>query len=73
MKYHVKSGLDIRKLVALFTRAWIEINICQCFPQAQAVALFTRAWIEIVTVWDNWSANDVALFTRAWIEIVQRL
>ena len=25
LKYHVKSGLNIRKLVALFTRAWIEI------------------------------------------------
>ena len=33
--------------VALFTRAWIEINIGQRTAKKESVALFTRAWIEI--------------------------
>ena len=34
--------------VALFTRAWIEIDsVLYCHVLAE-VALFTRAWIEIV-------------------------
>ena len=57
-------------LVALFTRAWIEINshpthICA----TMCVALFTRAWIEIPSVHKPRRAYTVALFTRAWIEI----
>ena len=37
-------------IVALFTRAWIEIH--DIFPSMAVypVALFTRAWIEIATV-----------------------
>ena len=34
-------------MVALFTRAWIEIHISTDTPLADGVALFTRAWIEI--------------------------
>ena len=34
-------------MVALFTRAWIEIDIRQANGNAGYVALFTRAWIEI--------------------------
>ena len=34
--------------VALFTRAWIEIDsVLYCHVLAEQVALFTRAWIEI--------------------------
>ena len=35
-------------MVALFTRAWIEISKCRSIFHPRAVALFTRAWIEIV-------------------------
>ena len=35
------------KIVALFTRAWIEITILSNTLLAVHVALFTRAWIEI--------------------------
>ena len=35
------------KLVALFTRAWIEIMSLLIELKTVAVALFTRAWIEI--------------------------
>ena len=35
-------------LVALFTRAWIEIAIAIIDKSLPEVALFTRAWIEIV-------------------------
>ena len=35
------------QLVALFTRAWIEIFFLLLSDQFQHVALFTRAWIEI--------------------------
>ena len=34
-------------MVALFTRAWIEIVSITVISVANAVALFTRAWIEI--------------------------
>ena len=34
-------------LVALFTRAWIEINDKKLKELKRYVALFTRAWIEI--------------------------
>ena len=34
-------------MVALFTRAWIEISSVPLVYPSTAVALFTRAWIEI--------------------------
>ena len=34
-------------MVALFTRAWIEINRLELKNVSLTVALFTRAWIEI--------------------------
>ena len=34
-------------LVALFTRAWIEISVLSHLNYGSAVALFTRAWIEM--------------------------
>ena len=37
----------MRSLVALFTRAWIEIPGLWILPHLEQVALFTRAWIEI--------------------------
>ena len=36
------------KPVALFTRAWIEIQALATALGPQEVALFTRAWIEIM-------------------------
>ena len=36
-------------LVALFTRAWIEIDLLTFVECCNFVALFTRAWIEIHT------------------------
>ena len=33
--------------VALFTRAWIEIDFKNLATSERIVALFTRAWIEI--------------------------
>ena len=56
-------------MVALFTRAWIEIQRSQVRRLLSTVALFTRAWIEIVTLMGHVSIEAVALFTRAWIEI----
>ena len=38
------------RFVALFTRAWIEINDKKLKELKRYVALFTRAWIEISTV-----------------------
>ena len=34
--------------VALFTRAWIEMENIYILTYRTAVALFTRAWIEII-------------------------
>ena len=56
--------------VALFTRAWIEIDGSTPFEYVYTVALFTRAWIEIFTLPLDITAKRVALFTRAWIEIM---
>ena len=36
--------------VALFTRAWIEIDDMTFLKKDYNVALFTRAWIEIIRV-----------------------
>ena len=58
-------------MVALFTRAWIEIlSFCR-FLHIGTVALFTRAWIEIIFTHSFSDFAFVALFTRAWIEIDQ--
>ena len=56
-------------LVALFTRAWIEITLPNATRIKRCVALFTRAWIEIVFGIKALPIIFVALFTRAWIEI----
>ena len=56
-------------MVALFTRAWIEITRSEEPPQYRRVALFTRAWIEMKNGSHNAIPLLVALFTRAWIEI----
>ena len=55
--------------VALFTRAWIEINSFGDIQKGINVALFTRAWIEIAMEIAERFSSGVALFTRAWIEI----
>ena len=57
-------------MVALFTRAWIEIDTADCICVRGRVALFTRAWIEIILYNTKYLKHMVALFTRAWIEIV---
>ena len=56
-------------LVALFTRAWIEIILSKKSSVYPFVALFTRAWIEIYGQIYGVVCARVALFTRAWIEI----
>ena len=58
--------------VALFTRAWIEIDRQRHADGDRGVALFTRAWIEILTIIGLRTLFLVALFTRAWIEILSR-
>ena len=57
------------QLVALFTRAWIEIPFSVAKIGKDFVALFTRAWIEITAFCLDNANYRVALFTRAWIEI----
>ena len=41
------SFIVLSAVVALFTRAWIEIILQPFFILIRIVALFTRAWIEI--------------------------
>ena len=55
--------------VALFTRAWIEIEFDGQRGIEALVALFTRAWIEIIGTTNKAQFLTVALFTRAWIEM----
>ena len=56
-------------MVALFTRAWIEMCVTVARVSSAYVALFTRAWIEIQAHAFHVPFSHVALFTRAWIEI----
>ena len=70
MKYERINEMDNYSLVALFTRAWIEMEMKSLPPTSRKVALFTRAWIEIVEICSDDVKPSVALFTRAWIEIV---
>ena len=42
--------MSLTAIVALFTRAWIEIPQDVYLVVFHAVALFTRAWIEICVV-----------------------
>ena len=66
--------LDIKRLnelfkVALFARAWIEIELITNNIFFPYVALFARAWIEIANASSDIPPARVALFARAWIEI----
>ena len=70
MKYQTITKLSYSFHVALFTRAWIEIDIKSGKYMTTAVALFTRAWIEISRTSEDFKGVRVALFTRAWIEII---
>ena len=49
MKYGRYCKRARPSVVALFTRAWIEMNCGGMDDVDDAVALFTRAWIEIAT------------------------
>ena len=64
-----EQKINCKGCVALFTRAWIEIDLTQVECAKIAVALFTRAWIEIIDDLTIFNYKGVALFTRAWIEI----
>ena len=49
MKYQTVIDTISKHIVALFTRAWIEIKKDYNLVGVNNVALFTRAWIEIGT------------------------
>ncbi len=60
-------------VVALFTRAWIEmVYVDTLIGDLTMVALFTRAWIEMFILSPLPRRARVALFTRAWIEITAK-
>ena len=48
LKYGRICSVRGGRVVALFTRAWIEIHSPSTMLSSSPVALFTRAWIEIV-------------------------
>ena len=70
LKYFAALLSVLNIIVALFTRAWIEIRYFERMTGVNGVALFTRAWIEIDYKPSGKPENPVALFTRAWIEII---
>ena len=71
MKSLVRGEKPQILFVALFTRAWIEIQILENeISRLAEVALFTRAWIEMGKDLSIIAVEEVALFTRAWIEIL---
>ena len=69
LKSHRTISILYNPSVALFTRAWIEIDTIDDYAAHGDVALFTRAWIEIIINGGGIVPPPVALFTRAWIEI----
>ena len=72
LKYVLGRKVTMYTIVALFTRAWIEIYYENTNGQLFGVALFTRAWIEIYPQYSKIAGVNVALFARAWIEIVNQ-
>ena len=48
LKFYFSCFLINIIIVALFTRAWIEIVPSMAITTTSAVALFTRAWIEML-------------------------
>ena len=70
MKLPFQAESTVLHIVALFTRAWIEIKYSKKDIIEALVALFTRAWIEMFGCVYMIPQRSVALFTRAWIEIV---
>ena len=71
LKCGKRVGEGTWKYVALFTRAWIEIESTVHTLPLFSVALFTRAWIEITYRSTLIHTPRVALFTRAWIEMLR--
>ena len=70
---HRCSWLPVhQQSVSLFTREWIEINLCNLYNTCCYVSLFTREWIEMYFWWDNVVVLLVSLFTREWIEMALR-
>ena len=69
LKFYVIRVAGGNDTVALFARAWIEIQSCGRNNIIGRVALFARAWIEIWLVYLLDRNTHVALFARAWIEI----
>ena len=69
MKYLFADSQVKSSTVALFARAWIEIQPEMEALDAVPVALFARAWIEIKSAIYVAITHYVALFARAWIEI----
>ena len=62
--------LEYQFTVALYMRAWIEIDYDRCCRGLHSiVALYMRAWIEIQPIRTRAYAHTVALYMRAWIEI----
>ena len=59
----------VRREVALYTSAWIEISKTFISRPYVAVALYTSAWIEILALNQEAVFSQVALYTSAWIEI----
>ena len=51
-------------MVALFTRAWIEILKIMLISINIRVALFTRAWIEIAHIYPMHNAGDMSPSSR---------
>ena len=69
MKFSKLGLYIIVTSVALFARAWIEIQTTTKKQEGKPVALFARAWIEMLVSLKLSNVLDVALFARAWIEI----
>ena len=58
-------------LVALFTRAWIEIQTVTVILGGQIVSPSSRGrGLKFMIATDIYDHSDVALFTRAWIEML---
>ena len=64
------NSLKTSPLVALFTRAWIEIAVSYSDYSSERSPSLRGRGLKLFKTWETTIYCDVALFTRAWIEIM---
>ena len=62
--------IQIRIVVSLFVRLWVEIRHLRKHDEIPKVSLFVRLWVEIGTMMQLLRIVFVSLFVRLWVEML---